>query len=127
MTPLYKETKKLILEYAKEWEELLGINHITITHRFIESFKTEDDPDTLADTQFYWQYRSGTMRWFLPAIIREDHKGLREDILHEYIHVLVSSMEIELSNKYEKVCEYAVESLSIAIMSLYNKYKKEKG
>jgi hypothetical protein len=116
MKPQYEQYKALILQYANEWETRLGLSHLTIEHRFLEAFKSDDDTETQADTQFNWEYRHGVMRWFLPAVIRQTPEDLRADVCHEYVHTLTASMEVEMPDRHTKVCEYAVQSLTLAIL-----------
>lgn len=116
MIEQYEQAKALVLEYSKEWVERLGLDHLTFHYRFLEAFKEDDDSETVADTACLWQYRVVTIRWFLPALCRMGAEDIRHDVLHEHIHALTASMEVELKSKHEKVCEFAVESLTLAIL-----------
>ena len=116
MKPQYEEAKELVLLYAAGWEKLLNLSHLTFQHRFIEMHKEDDDTMTVADTACEWEYRQVVMRWFLPTLTRMTPEEIKHDVLHEHIHCLVASMEQELSNRHAKACEYAVESVTLAIL-----------
>lgn len=115
MKPQYEDARRKILERAAWLEKRIGLNWIEVTHTFVEGFKSDDDSDTIADTQTYWQYRQAVTRWFLPAVVRLTDDDLTRDVRHEYIHIVLSPMESHVPSKFEEQCEFAVESMSIVL------------
>ena len=118
MKPQYEKAAKKIRKFADGWEYLFGLQgFMKVEHRFIEAFKEDDDPATIADTQCYWQYRLAVMRWFLPAVVRLSDSELDGDVCHEYVHVLTNPMESHVGNEFEEQCEFAVQSVTLALLN----------
>lgn len=111
------ELAKLTVEKAvEEWKIRLNLTHLTIELRFLEAFKDDDDTMTVADTQTDWEYRHVVIRWFLPRIVSMTAEEIRHDVLHELVHTLTAAMESEVPARATKQAEYAVESLTLAIL-----------
>lgn len=116
MKPQYEEAKRLVEQFSAEWQERLALGHFTIKQTFLETFKDDDDQDTVAVTQTFWEYRHATMRWYLPKLVAMTPAEIRHDVLHEHVHVLTSSMESELADRHTKVSEFAVQSITLSIL-----------
>lgn len=117
MKSQYRKAIKRIERLSAQWEEIFGPTICSIEHRFLEAFKEDDDPGSIADTQTYWQYRNAVMRWFLPAVVRLSTQELWTVVCHEHVHVLLCSMESHIKDKFAEQCEFAVENVTIAMMN----------
>lgn len=117
MKPQYELAKALVETECVVWRHDLALGHITFRDRFYEGLK-DDDEDVVADTETDWEYRQSLMRWFLPKLCTMTPEEIRHDVLHEHVHALTASIESELSTRHNKACEYAVESLTRAILHL---------
>lgn len=126
MLPQYKATKKTILALCKKWEGLIDLSWVTLEHRFSETYR-DDDHLTVADTEAFWEYRAARITWYLPSVVRLDEKGIEGCLVHELVHVLLGPIERHIPNKRNEQSEFAVESVSRALISLYERKKGKKG
>lgn len=110
-----------------ELEQLLGISKlgITVHHKFQES-PVNDDDRIVAETKADWEYRQVSLRWFLCEIVSLDDADLAGVALHEYVHVLLAPMESEVPARFAKQCEFAVESMTLALQHAVAMAAREK-
>lgn len=119
VNPEYERAKERILATADIWHRRLGIDSlgIKVTHKFIPSYD-DDDHEIVARTQAVWQYRHAVVEWKLPAVTRLSDQALVEVVIHEYVHVIIAPMESKLDSEHEELCEFAIETMTRAIMNV---------
>jgi hypothetical protein len=108
-----------ILELGDKWQTLLDLSHFAIEHKFFSDFK-DDDPDTVAETMTYWQYRDARVNWYLPSASRLGFMALEGVMVHELSHVLLAPMEANIKSNREELGELATENVARAILKARN-------
>ena len=100
------------------WYKQLGMNRLGfhVSHVFVESF-AEAHHSIVAETEYNWEYRDGVIRWYLARIASLTEDELSEAVVHEFVHVILASMESCVKEKHSKLCEFAVESMTQAILA----------
>jgi len=89
----YQEAVDFITEEAKYWQEIMGLSHWHIEHKFLDSYFEDDSSDDFkvsAITEARHQYYQANIKWYLPSISRHSHAELRKILVHELCHVLLS-------------------------------------
>ena len=114
-----EQLKAEILDTAHQWQRLMDLGWVTVNHTFVNGFK-DDEPDVCADTEAYWEYRQARMRWYLASISRLTKEELDATVAHEYGHLLVAPIERHVKSGYDEQCEFAVESIARALISVRN-------
>ena len=97
--------------------EELNLTWLIITYRF----NTKSDGDRVAAlTTTDWEYRQASIEFTLPVTLLLTDLELRRLCVHELVHVLVASMEMQLPDDplVNKVCELAVENVTQAILGV---------
>lgn len=79
----------------------------------------EEEPDTIAHTFGRWQYRHGTITFFLPVTSSKSVGSLERTIIHELLHVLLLPMSQNLNEGHEHENEYTTVSLQRVIAKAY--------
>ncbi len=87
--PQYVEAIARIETWAPVWQERLGLSHIEIEHKYLDTFE-DVEPKTSADCAARWQYDVATIRWYLPSIVRLKRALLEQTLVHELCHVLLA-------------------------------------
>lgn len=100
-----------------EWYERLGMDKLglDVRQRFSEAYADEDHV-IIADTQYNWEYRDGAITWYLPRCAALSDKEIGEAAVHEFVHCLIASMESNVPDKHAKLSEFAVETVTQAIL-----------
>lgn len=115
-------TKERIVAVVDEWTARLGIEQLgfIVNHRFVNDYASDDlGPTTVAETKGDWEYRNFGVVWYLGSAARLDDDGLIGVFVHEICHVLLAPMEQNVPDKYAKLCEFAIESVTRAMRNLH--------
>lgn len=124
-TPHKKMNKNLELQkgrvedFSKYWTTKLDLGWLTIKNLYSESFHDEE-ASLVAETESDWEYRQGTTTWYLPRVAGLTDETLENTVIHELVHILVSPIESEIAERYDKQAEFAVESVARAIKDLHH-------
>ena len=103
----------------------------TITHRYLEGHDGDETVDddgeksiygTTAITTASWEYRTATIRWFMPVAALQSDEELELTAIHELVHVLLWPIYEVLpgEQKYkgiDKLNEYTTECIARVIHS----------
>jgi len=116
MQPQYEAVHAAILEYSEKWQNLLGLDWLSIEHKFFDAYFTDEDYRTTAVTEAEWEYRHARIHWYLPSAARSAPADLEAVVVHEFVHVLLDAMESHVPDKYAEQCEFVVESVARSIM-----------
>jgi hypothetical protein len=99
--------------------EALGMDWLTVHHKF--STKTDgDDARVAAETTTDWEYLQAGVEWRLPITLLLTDLELKRVAVHEAVHMLVASMEMQIPDEplANKICELAVEHVTRAILEV---------
>lgn len=78
--------------YFQKWIPLLGLENWSIKDRYHMTFKDGGSGnDTLADAGGYWEYMSGHVNFYLPAMI-DASTDWESVVIHELCHFVVMEM-----------------------------------
>jgi hypothetical protein len=81
---------------------------------------SNDDLLTGAETISRWEYRSATINWYLPSLIRCPPDDLELTVVHEYCHILLAPLECHMKKSGEgEVSEFTTESVARAILKAH--------
>lgn len=108
-----------ILGYAHDWQTVMNLGWLSITHAFLPSFK-DDSAETIGDTEAYWQYRQAKITWYLASASRLTPELLESTVVHELVHCLTAPMESHVKAGHDEHTEFAVESLARAFIEVRN-------
>jgi hypothetical protein len=87
-------------------------------HTVTVSGSRADDEKCCADTDAMWQYRSAKVTFYLRPLATMTLQDIDSVIVHELVHVLLSSMESAVAGKHTDQCELAVENVARAILAI---------
>jgi len=118
MTPEFETAQRRIETSVAKWSKLMDMGWLTIKHTFNPNF-SEAHHYIVASTEVDWEYRSGVTDWYLPRVCAITDETLESVVVHEGVHCLTAPMESIISTKDSKVCEFSVESLARAILSVH--------
>jgi hypothetical protein len=102
-----------VLRMAKIVEDRLDLGWLDVRHFFSEA----EPKDAMAETASQWKYRYAEVTWYLYAVLRASDRSLFATVVHEYVHVLIAPIEHFLPPKASDLDEFAVESVTRALMS----------
>ena len=111
---IYDEQIQRILRVANRLQIELQLEWIHINHRFNEAPHEEGN---LAVSETQWEYRQADITWALTDVAAASDEELEKICIHEYMHILLGPLEEFLPKKSQKQEEFAVESLTRAIMA----------
>jgi hypothetical protein len=116
-TKKYRALQEQIVASVNAWYSRLGID-ADLRSTFLDE-RHPDEPGRLADTVASWEYRAGTFRWYMPALL-EEAKVISLDgvIVHEIVHYLTAPLSAHLKSGFGEQEEFAVESIARAILAL---------
>lgn len=105
-------------DQVAKWSERLGLSYLglSVTHVYSEGVADDDGAETVASTEFNWQYRQGRIVWYLPNVPALTNEELGGCVVHELLHCLLNSMEQHVPDRYEALIEYAIETTTRAIL-----------
>ena len=113
----YREQKKRVESMINKWFKPMGMGWFDILfdwHRDERKEPTRNNIPAVADVECSWEYKRAKINWYLPVIQNIDDDELENMIVHEFVHILINSVDIEeLPN--EKL-EYATESVARALI-----------
>lgn len=111
------ELEKRVREFADDWEPLLDLPGISVTHKFHDRYFDEENLDTTAaNTVYQWEYRQAVIHWYLPTVARMDDNDIEMAVVHEYAHLLTGPVrDLITSNKHERL-ELATENVARALI-----------
>jgi hypothetical protein len=117
----YELVKGAVEGLKDEWQTRMDLGHVAITHTYLPTFN-EDDHLTVAQTEAMWEYRSATVKWWLPSAARLDRREIEDTLVHEYTHILLAPIELKIPDKHLELKEFTVESIARALIR--SKYGK---
>ena len=113
-----QQTRVRILSRGQYWQQKLGMEWISITHKFTTA---RPDTESGAETEGEWHYRQATVTWNLHCIVDLEDPDLDGLIIHEYMHICMAplwdSLPVSIQNRVEKLNELAVENAARAVLS----------
>lgn len=110
----YKDQKKRIQKYIDKWFADMGLGWFKIDFVW-ERERDATTPATIAKTTSAWQYRHGTIQWFLPACQQISDEELESSVIHEFVHVLINPLcVVSESGDLDLQHEYATETITRA-------------
>jgi hypothetical protein len=114
----YRDLEKALAKYLNKWTKLLNL---TAWHKEVAYLARtcNDDPNNGALIQTLWEYKSLTLRLYLPKI-RADYgiEGCERLIVHELCHVLVCGMR-DPNSKEQRFEERTVVELTEILLKLH--------
>lgn len=119
--PKWAEERARIDARTAHWSAVLGLNGLGIHVRntFAEAYDG-DDHLVIARTTFDWEYRAGSVEWFMARTAALSDDDLDEAIIHEYVHCLNASCESTVKDKDRKLIEFAAETLTQSILHTFH-------
>lgn len=112
-----RNTKRRLDAANRVWGKRLGFERLglNVSHAFSTSY-ADAHHTVVAETEFNWEYRDGKITWYLPRCAAMSDAELAEAIVHELVHCLIASMEANVPAKHSKTNEFAVETVTQAIL-----------
>lgn len=98
-----------------EWTDRLEMNWIHIALYRSDTVRS-DDEGCAADTSAKWEYRRAKIAIYMPNVMNNTDEDLEDIIVHELVHVLAASMEQFVKEKDTALSEFAVETISRALI-----------
>jgi len=117
LTPEFEQAQHRIETLTKKWHKLMDMSWLSIKHTYNPNID-DDEPFTVATTQADWEYRAAVIDWHLPRVCAIEDETLESVVVHEFVHVLVAAMEVNLKPNHDSHAEFAVESVARAILSV---------
>lgn len=105
--------RRKLTTYTRRWQKLLGLGDWTV--RIVFSDKRDKHPDTMATSASYWEYRDGTIHYYLPSIEGSTDFELERIAVHELLHMVVGEMRTDEKAQHE---ERVVTALSDSFLRL---------
>ena len=118
MTPEFEQARGRIEVFCSKWDKLMDMGWLSIKDTFNPNY-SEDEKYIVAETEVDWEYRAGVRDWRLPRVCAIADDTLEAVVVHENVHLLIASMESLIKPSDSKMCEFAVESIARAILSVH--------
>ena len=102
----YQRVRETIVRLAPVWQDRMGLNHVEISHVFLDSQfgdGTSDDFLVTAVCETRWNYLQAKIKWFLPSAVRHPATTLEDTLVHELCHVLLAPEQALLEVKLEEI------------------------
>ena len=121
---LEKQFRKVVHKIQKDldyWLEKLYIEHWDIQVCYVPAY-CHSDRAIRARAKCQWEYRNGTIEFFLVPLADCTRRELEGVVLHELVHFIVDPVVTKKTDS--KCCECVVVDITNALMN--TKYCKEK-
>lgn len=118
LTPEFEVARQRIETFTAKWDELMDMGWLSIKNTFNPNFN-EDSHDIVATTSTDWEYRATGHDFHLPKVCSISDETLEAVVVHEKTHALLASMESNVKSGHDKECEFAVESVARALLSVH--------
>lgn len=115
LNPHYDNLRADLTELGTKWQNIMDLGHFTINHVFRETVK-EDEPDTLADTKAFWQYRQARIAWYLPTLSQFGKPEVENAMVHELAHVLLNPIAENMKANKDDLMELSTENVTRALI-----------
>jgi hypothetical protein len=119
----YKKQVARVRKYLDKWQKPCGFGWWTIEVEYSRE-RDEDVAGTFAQCWSYWQYRSGTLRFFLPVVANCTDEQVEQNVLHELCHLIVSPLENFDSKEKRQITEYTTTLVAEALYWAHTQVKK---
>lgn len=123
--PKWAEERRRITERTAYWRVQLGLDKLglDVSNTYAEAYD-EEDHIVVARTRFNWEYRSGSVEWYMARTAALSDEDLDEAIIHEYVHCLNAAAEDNVPEKYRKLIEFGTESITQAILNVWRQFNE---
>lgn len=111
----YNIQKKRVQKLINKWRRPIGMGWWRIEFAFTRE-RNADEYNCVAMTESRWQYRYAAITFYLPAVADNDDDFLENIVVHEFSHVLISSMAQAIPEEHQMEHEYATECVAQAIL-----------
>lgn len=113
----YARQKKRVEKYIDKWHRTMGLAWFHIEFIWDREHKT-NSPNTVAETNSYWQYKDATITWYLPQIEGMNDERLENVVVHEFCHVLLSGLAqwIDDNPQADQLNEYTTVLVANALL-----------
>lgn len=111
----FEKQKSRVQTYFDKWFKPLGMGWFEVDVDWLRS-PDEDLPNAAATTTFQWQYRQAGIKFFLPIIATLSDDKLEGVVVHEFAHILTSSMSQNAPEEYDQQMEFGTETVARALI-----------
>lgn len=129
----FNELTRRIVKISRKWRKLLLLDHWSITVFVANEMATEEGAYHPQDINGYWEvamsttsdpyYMTASITVYAPIVRDFDDAQIEESLVHEYMHVYVSSM---VKGKHLKEEEAVVTLLARTMLGLQNEGNNKK-
>lgn len=111
----FQETRRKIRKLLDKWRPRMSLHGWSIDNGY------HDDPieesssagyEMAAKTSCQWQYKTATIRWYVPGLAKMSPERLEETVVHELCHVVTDEMQEPGHATYAKHAERVVTDLA---------------
>lgn len=124
----FNALKRKVTKIADEWRDILDLRGHRLNYKFEREYHQERF--TVADCSPLWQYKSHTIRFYMPSIAEcANNDELEEDILHELCHILIAPAagnDAPADPHAREMVEFATQSFTYALIWARNAERKKK-
>lgn len=111
----YRIQKKRIIKIWDKWYKTLGM-HWWRVDRYWERDYCEDSSSTLMITNSNWEYRTGSIRIYVPSCAEITDEHLEESMVHEFVHILMAPLQDLRDDQARQITEHTVVTLARSII-----------
>jgi hypothetical protein len=106
----FKATVKRVRAFVRKWKFLTKEYDLDITYR-----RTAENDTYIGQTWGQWQYKQGTIWFYIPNCLSCTEDVLEKAVVHEFVHILMSSVTMPKRDQDKK--EFATETIAQAIIA----------
>lgn len=121
----YKQQKLRVKRYLNKWQKPAGFGWFALNVEF-DRERDHDEPGTLGKCWSNWQYRQGTIKFYLPVVEEQRDDELELSVIHELCHLLISPLQNFESDEFRKITEYTTSCVAEALYWAHTQVKKGK-
>jgi hypothetical protein len=119
----FKEQKLRLKKFLDKWQKPAGFGWFTLEVQF-DRERDEEAPGTFGKCWSRWQYRTGTIRFYLPIVKELSDSDLELNVLHELCHLLVSPLQDFSTPEKSEITEYTTTCVAEALYWAHTQVKK---
>lgn len=121
----YKNQQKRVKKYLDKWQKPCGFGWFSINVEF-DRERDHDEPGTLGKCWSNWQYRQGTIKFYLPVVEEQRDDELEMSVIHELCHLIVSPLQDFSTPEKREITEYTTTTVAEALYWAHTQVKKGK-
>lgn len=111
--------KKRVMSFWDKYFKDIGMGWWAVDVNWSRE-REEGSPNTVGLTNASWEYRTGSVTFFLPECAELTDDQLEESVVHEMVHIIAEGIHDTRDDQAREITEYTVTSLARAIVWAYH-------